>query len=154
MVPLPTKVCSHEAGDHCRGVANWHGINLHSSEEIVPVIEGLVAALDTAGYSSKETFGVRLALEEALVNAIKHGHKGDPSKEVHLRYHLTPECIVAEIEDEGPGFNPEEVPDPFLPENLEKSCGRGLLLMRNYMTWVRFNRTGNCVTMCRLRPKA
>jgi serine/threonine-protein kinase RsbW len=133
---------------------DWRSRKLRHSSEIIPVIEDIVAALDAAGYSNKETFGVRLALEEALVNAIKHGHKGDPSKEVHLRYRLSHECLLAEIEDQGPGFNPADVPDPFAPENLERPCGRGLLLMRNYMTWVRFNPTGNRVTMCRLRRGA
>ncbi|MGH7171747.1 MAG: ATP-binding protein, partial [Gemmataceae bacterium] len=89
------------------------------------------------------------ALEEALVNAIKHGHKFDPSKEVQLRYYLTAECLLAEIEDQGCGFKPEDVPNPFAPENLERPSGRGLLLMQNYMTWVRYNDAGNCVTMCR-----
>jgi serine/threonine-protein kinase RsbW len=46
------------------------------------------------------------------------------------------------------------VPDPCAEENLERPCGRGLLLMQNYMTWVRFNETGNCVTMCRQRRRA
>jgi serine/threonine-protein kinase RsbW len=115
------------------------------------VIEEIATALEAAGYSFKETFGVRLALEEALVNAIKHGHKGDPSKEAHLRFHLTRERLIAEIEDQGPGFDPHAVPDPLAPENLERPCGRGLVLMRHYMTWVRFNENGNRVTLCRLR---
>jgi serine/threonine-protein kinase RsbW len=126
---------------------------LHVPAEIVPVIEDIVAPMETAGYSSKEIFGVRLAPEEALVNAIKHGHKGDPSKEVHLRYQVTRDRLLAEIADQGPGFDPHAVPDPLAPENLERPCGRGLVLMRHYMTWVRFNDAGNRVTLCRLRPK-
>ncbi len=55
------------------------------------------------------------------------------------------------IEDQGRGFQPEEVPDPFAPENLERPSGRGLVLMRNYMTSVRYNAAGNRVTMCRQR---
>ena len=124
---------------------------LHVAAEIVPMIEEIAATLDEVGYSSKEIFGIRLALEEALVNAIKHGHKGDPSKEVHLRYQVTRDRFIAEIEDEGPGFDPDAVPDPLAPENLECPCGRGLVLMRHYMTWVRFNKAGNRVTLCRLR---
>jgi serine/threonine-protein kinase RsbW len=154
MVPSPLEVSSREAGPYFSPTAYWRSRTLHASGEIVPAIEDIIASLDAAGFSHKETFGVRLALEEALVNAIKHGHKGDPSKEVHLRYHLTAECLVAEVEDQGPGFNPQEVPDPFVAENLERPCGRGLLLMRNYMTWVRFNSLGNRVTMCRLRRGA
>ncbi len=154
MVPSPLELCPQDGGGYFGSPSEWRSRRLHASGEIVPVIEDIIASLDAAGFSTKETFGVRLALEEALVNAIKHGHKGDPSKEVHLRYHLTPECLVAEIEDQGAGFNPEELPDPFAPENLERPCGRGLLLMRNYMTWVRFNKLGNRVTMCRMRRGA
>ena len=51
--------------------------------------------------------------KKRCVNAIKHGHHGDPSKEVQLRYHFTTECILAEIEDQGSGFKPEDVPDPL-----------------------------------------
>jgi len=151
MVPFRKDVCPRQSV-HCRGhnIA-WRTRTLHTSQEIVPAIDDILRILESAGYGEKELFAIRLALEEALVNAIKHGHQGDPSKEVQLRYHLTAECLLAEIEDQGPGFNPEEVPDPFAPENLERSSGRGLLLMQNYMTWVRFNEAGNCVTMCRQR---
>lgn len=149
MVPSQKDVCPRQAG-HCRGQSiPWRTRTLRTSQEIVPALNDIVRILESAGYSDKEVFAIRLALEEALVNAIKHGHKGDPSKEVQLRYHLAAECILAEIEDQGPGFKPEDVPDPFAPENLERPSGRGLLLMRSYMTWVRFNAAGNCVTMCR-----
>jgi len=73
---------------------------------------------------------------------------------VRLRYLLRPDYLLAEIEDQGPGFRLKDVPDPFAPENRERPCGRGLLLMRNYMTWVRFNDIGNCVTLCRRRFSA
>ena len=62
---------------------------------------------------------------------------------------MTPDSVLAEVEDEGPGFKPEEVPDPLALENLERSSGRGLFLMRSYMTWVRHNERGNEVTMIR-----
>ena len=154
MVPSRKDVCPRQAG-HCRGQSiDWRTRTLHTSAEIVPAIDNIVSALESIGYGDKEMFAIRLALEEALVNAIKHGHHGDPSKEVQLRYHFTTECILAEIEDQGSGFKPEDVPDPFAPENLERPSGRGLFLMQNYMTWVRYNDAGNCVTMCRQRLSA
>jgi serine/threonine-protein kinase RsbW len=149
MVRSSRELCPRTAGRHGGDAAEWLAVTLHGSDEIVPVLDNIEQSLDAAGYSGKETFGVRLALEEALVNAIKHGHKGDRSKKVHLRYLLTPKRFVADIEDQGPGFRIDEVPDPCAAENLERPCGRGLLLMRSYMTWVRFNKTGNRVTMCR-----
>jgi serine/threonine-protein kinase RsbW len=116
-----------------------------SAREIVPLIEAMVMELGASGYTTREAFAVRLALEEAMVNAIKHGHRGDLSKVAQLRYRVTPECLLAEVEDQGAGFNPDDVPDPLDPDNLERPCGRGLLLMRSYMTWVRYNATGTCV---------
>ncbi|HTU20502.1 MAG TPA: ATP-binding protein [Gemmataceae bacterium] len=127
---------------------------MHSRDDILPVIEEVLRLLEAANYSSKDQFAIRLSLEEALVNAIKHGHKDDPSKEVRLRYQLTPHHLLAEIEDQGPGFKMSDVADPCAPENLERPCGRGLLLMRRYMTSVRFNATGNCVILCRRRSDA
>jgi serine/threonine-protein kinase RsbW len=149
MVPCSREAKPRNGGD----VVAWRSVRLHGQEEIVPILDTIVHALEVAGYSTKDAFGVRLALEEALVNAIKHGHKGDRSKEVHLRYQLSAERFLVEIEDQGPGFCREEVPDPTAPENLERSCGRGLLLMRSYMSWVRFNRAGNRVSMCRSRRR-
>ena len=151
MVPCRKHECALGVGHRSEEAADWRSLTLHTSAEIVPIIDSIVSNLEAAGYSHKESFGIRLALEEALVNAIKHGHKGDTSKDVHFRYHLTREGILAEIEDQGRGFQPEEVPDPFAPENLERPSGRGLFLMRNYMTSVRYNAAGNCVTMCRQR---
>ena len=147
MVPCSRGVRPRNGGD----LGAWRSVKLHGKEEIIPAIDTIVHALEAADYSPKDTFAVRLALEEALVNAIKHGHKGDRSKEVHLRYQLSPERILLEIEDQGTGFRMQDVPDPTAPENLERSCGRGLLLMRSYMTWVRHNRAGNRVSMCRSR---
>jgi serine/threonine-protein kinase RsbW len=61
--------------------------------------------------------------------------------------------VLAEVEDEGPGFNPAVVPDPTLPENLEQTGGRGLLLMRHYMSWVHYSERGNHVTLGKCRSR-
>jgi serine/threonine-protein kinase RsbW len=111
----------------------------------------VVEAMITRDYSEAEVFGVRLALEEALVNAVKHGSRNDPTKGVWASWHVGPHRVLVEIEDEGDGFDPRAVPDPCAPENLERSCGRGLLLMRTYMSWVRYNCRGNRVTMIKRR---
>jgi serine/threonine-protein kinase RsbW len=115
------------------------------------VQEAIELALKTHRYSEKEIFGIRLALEEALLNAIKHGNQLDRGKKVHISYHVRPEHVEITIADEGAGFDPEEVPDPTAPENLERCCGRGLMLMRHYMSEVAFNRRGNSVSMRKLR---
>ena len=126
---------------------------LCSRAEIAPTIESVVRAMADQLYAEKDVFAVRLALEEALVNAIRHGNHDDVARRVSVSYLVGPERVLVEVKDEGDGFDPGEVPDPLAPENLERSSGRGLHLMRTYMTWIRFNARGNCVTMCRSRER-
>ena len=102
-------------------------------------------------FDDREIFGIKLALEEALVNAIKHGNQMDPDKRVSVWYSVTPERFDVKITDEGPGFDPSDVPDPTLPENIERFCGRGLLLIRNFMSAVEYQGRGNVVVMSKMR---
>ncbi len=153
VLPL-TELCAHEVFHHGTSAGpEWRRHAFRTAGEAVPLIDKVVEEMAGAGYTAREAFAMRLALEEAMVNAIKHGHRNDPTKVAQLRYHLTPECVLAEVEDQGDGFDPSGVPDPLAAENLEKSSGRGLLLMRTYMTWVRYNPRGTCVSLC-LRRKA
>lgn len=108
-------------------------------------------ALVATAYSEHDIFAIKLAVEEALVNAIKHGNQLDPDKNVIVSYQVTCERFDIRIVDEGPGFNPEEVPDPTDPANIERLCGRGLLLIRGFMTDVQYHGRGNVVTMSKLR---
>ncbi len=118
------------------------------------VQERIEEALARAAYSEHDIFAIKLALEEALVNAIKHGNQMDPDKRVFVVYHVTPERFDIRITDEGEGFNPEEVPDPTLEINIERPCGRGLLLMRGFMTEVQYHGRGNVVSMAKVRDPA
>lgn len=119
--------------------------------EGLKIQEDILDELRRRRYSERVIFGVRLSMEEALVNAIKHGNRMDPEKLVHVRYRITDEHFEIEIEDEGAGFHPDDVPDPTAPENLERPCGRGLLLMRSYMTECEFLPPGNICRMRRVR---
>jgi serine/threonine-protein kinase RsbW len=107
----------------------------------------IVALAQSCEYTEPELFAIRLAVEEALVNAIKHGNGSDPTKKVHIEYEIGPDEVRIRIEDEGPGFDPATVPDPTDPEYLERPCGRGLMLMRHYMSFVQFSERGNAVEM-------
>ena len=98
----------------------------------------------------RDVFCIKLALEEALVNAIKHGNQFDRSKKVYVSYRLLADRFEVAVSDDGPGFDPSEVPDPTAVENLERPCGRGLMLLRHYMYEVAYNSRGNGVTMCRV----
>jgi serine/threonine-protein kinase RsbW len=108
-------------------------------------------ALIATAYTEHDIFAIKLAVEEALVNAIKHGNQLDPDKNVLVSFQVTCERFDIKIVDEGPGFNPEEVPDPTDPANIERPCGRGLLLIRGFMTDVRYHGRGNEVTMSKVR---
>ncbi len=99
--------------------------------------------------SERDVFSIRLALEEALVNAIKHGNQLDRSKKVSIWYRVLSDRFEIKITDEGPGFDPADVPDPTAVENLERPCGRGVMLMRHYMNEVDYLPPGNTVSMYR-----
>src|SRR5262245_46757723 len=118
--------------------------SIHSSDICIPsdpaearrIQEEIEHLLKVNRYSDYDIFGIKLALEEALVNAIKHGNQMEPSKKVHIVYRIHRERFEIRITDEGAGFDPEAVPDPTTLENLERPCGRGLMLMRHYMSEV------------------
>ncbi|HYV38647.1 MAG TPA: ATP-binding protein [Gemmataceae bacterium] len=102
-------------------------------------------------FEDRDIFSIKLALEEALVNAIKHGNQMDRRKKVHITYRVSSQVFEIGISDEGKGFDPEDVPDPMAPENLERPSGRGLLLMRHYMTEVVYHPPGNRLSMSKVR---
>ncbi|HEY3967388.1 MAG TPA: ATP-binding protein [Planctomycetaceae bacterium] len=130
-------------------------------EEIIPsntaagqsVQERIIQLLEELRFEDRDVFGIRLALEEALVNAIKHGNQMDPSKTVRIMCRAGFQKVRIEIEDQGEGFHPADVPDPTADENLERPCGRGIMLMRAFMTSITFNPSGNCVILEKVRSE-
>jgi serine/threonine-protein kinase RsbW len=148
---LPSTVVLAEGNGPTRLAAFWRDVSLHRAEDAVPLLDEVAATLAALGYPARDCGGVRLALEEAIVNGLRHGNGGDPTKRVRVGYRAGPNTVLAVVEDEGRGFDPDRVPDPTLPENLERPGGRGLLLMRHYMTWVCFSGRGNRVTLAKRR---
>ncbi len=106
------------------------------------------------GFSEDSVFGIHLAIEEALVNAVKHGNQSNPEKKVYVECLITPEKIDIAITDEGQGFIPDDVPDPRCNGNLYKISGRGVLLIKAYMDVVEYNDRGNCVHMIKYRQSS
>ena len=113
--------------------------------------ERIINVLESQSYSDHDLFGVRLALEEALVNAIKHGNGMDPEKHVHVDCRFEVDRVRIVIEDEGDGFDVEAVPDPTADENLDKPGGRGIMLMRSFMTTIEYNDSGNRLMLEKVR---
>ncbi len=135
-----------------RGTAETHDVVIPSDPvEARRIQDDIERALIACSFDEREIFSIRLALEEALVNAIKHGNQMDRTKKVRIHYCVNPERFDINIADEGHGFDPDDVPDPMAIENLERPCGRGLLLMRHYMTEVIFHPPGNHLSMSKLR---
>lgn len=115
------------------------------------VQEAIEHALKGNQFTDREIFGIRLAVEEALVNAMKHGNQMDRAKKVRVAYRVDQHSFEVFIADEGPGFDPNDLPDPTAVENLERACGRGVMLMRHYMTTVDYCSRGNSVRMLKSR---
>lgn len=112
----------------------------------------IMRELERCGYDGDTIFAIKLAFEEAVTNAVKHGNGNDRSKQVHLRYHVSPGRVVLMVRDEGSGFRPDRVPDPTSDENLERPSGRGLMLMQSYMTKVRYSHSGNEIWLLKENP--
>ena len=129
-------------------------VTLQTLAELRSLSEKVDDWLRVLGYTGKDIFAVRLALGEAVLNAFRHGNAGDTSKVVHVRWLVTPAEAAFEVEDEGSGFDPELVPDPVAGDNNKRISGRGLYLMRVYMSGVTYNPIGNCVTLWRRRSNA
>ena len=117
-------------------------------EARIQVENQIVEFLDRCGCTDdEELFSIKLALEESLVNAIRHGNKLDTSKKVIVSYGFEGDNLKIEVEDEGSGFDYDHLPDPTDPQNIERPHGRGVMLMRHYMDTVHFNGIGNAVTL-------
>jgi CheY-like chemotaxis protein/anti-sigma regulatory factor (Ser/Thr protein kinase) len=170
---------SHAALMKCL-TRNEFTFELHNDTTLIPPLINYVQAnLALAGLcDASERLRVGVALEEALLNAVLHGNlevdsklreKDDaeyyqeadrrrglaPYRERRVRFRaaFSPEEARFTVEDEGPGFNPADVPDPTDPANLEKTSGRGILLMRLIMDDVQYNARGNQVVLVKRRDE-
>ena len=132
-------------------VANARRVQIHRPDETTAMLQDLEDWMSTLGYPRRDIFAMRVVLQQAVANAVRHGNGNDPAKHVEVVYLVSPDEVLAEVQDQGPGFNPDEVPNPLALENRERRCGRGVFLMRIYSTWVSFNKLGNRVTLCRRR---
>ena len=114
----------------------------------------LLAKLEANNFSQENIFAIHLALEEAFLNAVRHGNKMDPAKKIKIDYLIDADKVEISMTDDGNGFDPKAVPDPRCGENLYKAGGRGLFLIESYMDVVEFNEHGNSVRMIKYKEKA
>ena len=118
--------------------------NTSSIREVQDRLAELLVDLD---YSDRDRFGVRLAVEEALVNAFKHGNGRDAARFIEVHCCVGSESLRVEITDEGAGFDPGSVKSSCDEENIRSPNGRGLSLMRMFMDHVEFCGSGNRVIL-------
>ena len=111
------------------------------------LLDVLLHQLEALHWTRRDIFGVHLAVDEALVNAILHGNRLDRSKHVRFCCRLSPQKVRVEIIDEGPGFDPDSLPDPTDACHLNRPGGRGVMLMRAFMSRVEFRDHGNHVVL-------
>ena len=110
-------------------------------------IEELMAAIEKAGWEGRDVFHIQMAIEEAVVNAIEHGNKRDPSKLVHVVFNVYDDSVTLSVTDQGQGFDHQNVADPTVEEHLDQPRGRGVMLIRELMTEAKYNDKGNSVWM-------
>jgi sigma-B regulation protein RsbU (phosphoserine phosphatase) len=120
---------------------------LNYYEEIDRAIAVILSSMDAFGYPDDSIRKMKVALTELIVNAILHGNKRDFSKKVTIGHVIDRHHATIAIMDEGDGFDPAIIPDPTLPENLGKDCGRGLFIARHYVDTIEFNSKGNRVVV-------
>ena len=120
-------------------------------EAVERVQRGIQQAIGRFGYDQAACFAVRTAVEEAVGNAIHHGNANNPDRTVTIEYAADAARVVIDVRDEGLGFDPRSVPDPTRPENIDIPAGRGIMLMRSYMSEVEYAVPGNRVRMTLVR---
>jgi serine/threonine-protein kinase RsbW len=118
------------------------------------ILDYLMKRVEKVGVADAENSNLFVALDEAFVNAIKHGNRYNPEKLVRITADVSTKEVSFTVEDEGDGFNIAEVPDPLNPENLFKTSGRGVLLIHNIMDEVKYNERGNRLTMIKKKDPA
>jgi serine/threonine-protein kinase RsbW len=104
--------------------------NLDYSEIVENITNNLTAL---AGCTADHAYFIEMALREIVANAIQHGNKSDLNKTVQIRYRFDKESFHVQVDDQGQGFDYDHLPDPCNPENLLKSSGRGIFLVRSFM---------------------
>lgn len=120
---------------------------------VTDFLSGIVEKIKALNIGEDDLFKIKVALGEALVNAIKHGNSLNPKRLVHFELESKAGRIIFKIRDQGPGFDFENLPDPTQDENLEKGSGRGVFLIRSLMDEVLYSDHGREIKMVKFIKK-
>lgn len=134
--------------------ANGDWIEIESSlDKVEETVEEVLCRVNGHDLPNEKLFGLRLALHEAIANAITHGNRNRSDRSVCIRYERSENRVEITVRDEGHGFNCEKVPDPTVGENIYQCSGRGIFLMRRLVDEVNYNDPGNQVTLVVRYPR-
>jgi serine/threonine-protein kinase RsbW len=133
--------CRDGPVDLTDSTANRVSMTLDSVLGSVEIVEQTAEAFALrAGFEEDDASQIAMVSREAAVNAIVHGNQYDAAKHVNASFEITDEALNIQIEDEGQGVDVEKIPDPLTPENVMRSSGRGIFLMRAIMDEVHFQK--------------
>jgi len=118
-----------------------------SLERVREAVDTILGHLDKTGLDESTTFDIKLSLEEAVINAMKYGNRLKEDLVVDIELTHNGSKVVIAVEDKGDGFDHRSLPDPTDEENLLKTGGRGVFLIRHLMDRVQYNDKGNRTTM-------
>ena len=130
---------------------------LDSTLETVDSAEQAASRIATeAGFDDDEVMRIAMAVREAAVNAVLHGNSYDTSKHIVASFETTSDSLIIRIADQGPGLDPDKVPDPLAPENILRGSGRGIFLIKAFMDEVNFRQLhpGTELTLIKHRTPA
>jgi serine/threonine-protein kinase RsbW len=114
-------------------------LTIPSRTEYLSIVNRVTEEIsDQAGLGEDDKNSVATAVIEAATNAIQHGNKNDPAKNVRVRFMLNRHRLEVTVTDQGRGFDPRKVDDPLKPENMLRERGRGIFIIRSFMDAVRF----------------
>ncbi len=138
------------ADDKPQSALRW---TLSHMQQIPEVQRAVSRLMEQFAYQPRDQYAIQMGLVEALTNAFRHGNRLDPRKQVYVGAVIDRKQAWIRIEDEGDGFNADEVPDPTLPENIDRPNGRGVYMMRSFLHSVKYNARGNVVTFCQIHRR-
>ena len=129
-------------------IAEPKEISFNSVAENIHIVENMIDEICETYNVNEEHYGnILISMTEAVNNAIVHGNKLDPEKQVTVKFHMEGKSLFFAISDEGPGFDYDNLPDPTAPENIEKPNGRGVFLMKNLADDCKFEDNGRIVEL-------
>jgi serine/threonine-protein kinase RsbW len=150
---LPESPTGSPSGSTTSRVSLTLASSLDSVDQVERTTEDFAAR---AGFDEDTVSNIAMAVREAVTNAVLHGNAYDLSKRITASFEATADALIIRIADQGPGLDPDAIPDPLAPENILRGSGRGIFLIRAFMDEVHFRQLhpGTELTLIKHRAPA